>query len=147
MMSPGPEQYLKFHGGRSEPLEAMQQWKNFNTYLALMAVHPTAQTIPVLANTVRLGFRALVMALEEPLSSRLGRNSALHVPAAAQWFRLAGHEIARRCEQGSERCWAGDLWKGRGDDDKVCSSARLAFWKSRLAELGYESDVAKVGTI
>jgi hypothetical protein len=136
MISAGPEQYLYRHGGRSEPHEAMQKWKNFNTYLALMAVHPKAQTIPVLANMTRLGFRALSMALEEPPSSRLGKNSELHAPAAAQWFRLAGHEIERLCEQGSEQCWPGDLWKDR-EDPKVCNSARSAFWKSRLAEMGY----------
>ena len=54
-----PEHFLYRHGGRSEPDEAMQKWKNFNTYLALMAVHPKAQTIPVLANMIRLGFRAV----------------------------------------------------------------------------------------
>jgi hypothetical protein len=76
------------------------------------------------------------MALEEPPSSRFGRDSELHAPAAAAWFRLAGHEIERLCEQGSERCRPGDLWKDR-DEAKVCDSARLAFWKSRLAEMGY----------
>lgn len=114
----------------------MQKWKNFNTYLALMAVHPKAQTSPVLANKTRLGFVTLAMALEQPPNSRLGRNSELHAPAAAQWLRIAGDEIERLCEQGTERMGPGDLWKDR-DDAEVCNSARLAFWKSRLAEMGY----------
>ncbi|KAF3043247.1 hypothetical protein E8E12_009875 [Didymella heteroderae] len=132
----GPEQYLKFHGGRSEPMGAMQKWKNFNTHLALMAVHPKAQTIPVLANMTRLGFFTLSMALEESPGSRIGRNSELHAPAAAQWLHIVGDEIEMLCEKGTERMRAGDLWKDRDDAD-VCNSARLAFWKSRLAEMGY----------
>jgi hypothetical protein len=114
----------------------MQKWKNFNTYLALVAVHPRAQTIPVLANKVRLSFVTLSMALEHPPNSRLGRNSELHAPAAAQWLRIAGVEIEELCRKETARMGPGDLWKGRDDAD-VCNGARLAFWKSKLAEMGY----------
>ena len=68
------------HGGSKEPLGAMQAWKNLNTYLALRAVHPRAQTIPAMVNKT-LGFRIFIMALEEPSGSRIGRNSELHAPA------------------------------------------------------------------
>lgn len=115
----------------------MQKWKNFNTYLALMAVHPKAQTIPVLAGEARLAFTTLATALEYPPGSKFGRNSELHAPAAAQWLRIAGKEIDRLCEEGTTQHYPGDLWKDRAMEGSRCNSARLAFWKSRLTEMGY----------
>lgn len=114
----------------------MQKWKNFNTYLALMAVHPRAQAIPVLGDKTRLGFVTLSMALEHSPDTALGRNSGLHAPAAAQWLRIAGDKIEKLCEEGTGVMGAGDLWKDRGGAG-VCNSARLAFWRSRLADMGY----------
>lgn len=101
-----------------------------------MAVHPRAQTIPVLANKVRLSFATLHMALEYSPGSRTGRNIELHAPAAAQWLRIAGDEIERLCQEGTESMYPGDLWEDR-DNAEVCNNARLAFWKARLTELGY----------
>lgn len=136
IISAGPEQYLEAHGGSSTPLLAMQTWKKFNTFLALMAVHAKAQTIPVLAGKARLGLRALAMALENSPHTWLGRNSELHAPAAAQWLRIAGGEIERLCEAETERAMGGDLWESHSGAE-VCDCARLAFWKSRLTDLGY----------
>ncbi|OSS45656.1 hypothetical protein B5807_09490 [Epicoccum nigrum] len=130
----GPEQYLKMHGGRKEPLGAMQAWKNLNTYLALRAVHPKAQTIPAMVNKT-LCFRIFVMALEQRSDSRLGRNSELHAPAAAQWLRIAGDEIEQLCK-GTETWPEGQLWKDHGGTNR-CDGARLTFWKSRLRDMGY----------
>ncbi|KAJ4990054.1 hypothetical protein SVAN01_04517 [Stagonosporopsis vannaccii] len=132
----GPEQYLEVHGGHKKPLEAMQAWKNINTYIALVAVHPKAQAVPVLANHARLGVRTLAVALEHSNGTRLGRNAELHAPAAAQWLRIASKEIERVCAEGTQRFMTGDLWQSRGGTE-VCDSARLAFWKSRLEDVGY----------
>lgn len=132
----GPEQYRKIHGGHKEPLEAMQTWSNINTYVALMAVHPRAKTIPVLAHHARRGLITLAVRTEYSSGTWLGRNAGLHAPAAVQWLRIAGSEIERLCEAGTEQVFAGDLWQSRGGTD-VCDSARLAFWKARLNELDY----------
>ena len=123
------------HGGSKEPLGAMQAWKNLNTYLALRAVHPRAHTIPAMVNK-KLGFRIFIMALEEPSGSRIGRNSELHASAAAQWLRIAGDEIEQLAEEETETWPEGQLWKDRGGSD-LCDGARLAFWKSRLRDMGY----------
>jgi len=124
------------HGGQKEPLEAMQAWKNINTYIALLAVHPKAQAIPVLANHACLGVRTLAVALEHSSETRLGRNSELHAPAAAQWLRIAGEEVERICAEETQQFMMGDLWQSHGGTE-VCDSARLAFWKSRLKDMGY----------
>lgn len=124
------------HGGHKEPLEATQAWKNINTFVALMAVHSKAQTIPVLANHAHVGVRTLAVALEHSSGTRLGRNSELHAPAAAQWLQIAGAEIETVCAEGTQRFMPGDLWESRGGTE-VCDSARLAFWKSRLEDMGY----------
>jgi hypothetical protein len=83
-----------------------------------------------------MGRVTLVMALENSPGTRLGKNTAMHVPAAAQWFSIAGEEMERMCEAGTESMKAGDLWKEQGGSD-VCNVERLKFWKNRLAELGY----------
>ncbi|KAJ8117449.1 hypothetical protein OPT61_g1360 [Boeremia exigua] len=110
----GPEQYLWSHSRSKTPLAAMQAWKNVNTYLALLAVHPGAQTIPALANMARLGPRTMVMALEYSSGTRLGKHSELHAPAALQWLQIAGDELERLCAAGTERFEPGDLWTSRG---------------------------------
>lgn len=112
----------------------MQAWKNLNTYLALRAVHPRAQTIPAMVNKT-LSFRVLFMALEQRSGSRIGRNAELHAPAAAQWLRIAGDEIEQLCK-GTETWPEGQLWKDCGGTS-LCDGARLAFWKSRLGDMGY----------
>ncbi|KAF2995804.1 hypothetical protein E8E13_000632 [Curvularia kusanoi] len=132
----GPEQYLKYHGGRKEPLGAMQAWKNLNTYLALRAIHPKAQSIPAMAGGARLGVRTLAMATEQSSDSRLGRNSGLHAPAAAQWLRIAGREIEQLCKEETELWPMGKLWEEKGGL-KVCDGKRLAFWRDRLTQMGY----------
>ena len=113
----------------------MAKWKNFNTWLALLAKSPDAQSFPVLAGKVWLGLRTLSIALEQSPSTRWGQNVGLHAPAAAQWLRIAENELARVCAEGGEKYPAGDLWKDKGGND-VCDSARLQFWRARLRELG-----------
>ncbi|XPS77784.1 hypothetical protein M3J09_009811 [Ascochyta lentis] len=132
----GPELWLHCLSAPATPLAAMQAWRNLNTYLALMAVHPKAQTVPALAGKARLGLTTLGLALENSPGTRRGKVSELHAPAAAQWLRVAGDEIERLCEEETEQIMAGDLWKCRGGTD-MCNSARMAFWKSRLMEMGY----------
>ena len=78
----------------------------------------------------------MVMALEYSPETQPGRNVELHVPAAAQWLQIAGDEIERLCSDGTSRINAGDLWVGRGGGE-VVDSARLQFWKARIAEFGY----------
>lgn len=114
----------------------MQAWKNTNTYLALRAIHPKAQTISAMSGNVQLGVRALSWATEYPPDTRLGKNQELHAPAAAQWLRIAGAEIERLCETGIVGMGAGKLWESCGGTD-VCDLARLEFWKSQLRDLGY----------
>jgi hypothetical protein len=112
------------------------KWRNFNTYLALKAINSGAQNIPVLANTIRLARVTLAMALEHSSESRLGKSVDLHVPAAAEWFRIAGGEVEKLCEIATETMNPGDLWARQGGGG-VCNSARLRFWKERMLELGY----------
>jgi hypothetical protein len=76
------------------------------------------------------------MALEFPLDSLLGKNIDVHVPAAAQWLRIAGEQVEEMCAEGKVRARAGDLWLAKGGSD-VCDTARLGFWRERLVELGF----------
>lgn len=114
----------------------MAAWRNLNTFLALIAISPGAQMIPILKGMARLGLQTLAMALEHSLETRLGKNVELHAPAAAQWLRIAGDKIEGLCRDGTERMTAGDLWVGNGGGE-VCDSARLQFWRARMAEFGY----------
>ncbi len=116
----------------------MQAWKNVNTYLALLSVHPQAQKIPALAGMACLGPKTIAMALEYSSGSRLGKNSELHAPAVLEWLRIAGDEIERLCAEGTQRFGPGDLWTSRGGSD-VCDNVRLAFWKYRLTDMGYQN--------
>ncbi|CAE7188779.1 hypothetical protein P3342_008998 [Pyrenophora teres f. teres] len=132
----GPERYLANLSSPATPDAAKSAWKNLNTFLALLAKSRNAQKIPVLAGWARLGVKTLVMALEQSPSTREGQNVELHAPAAAQWLRIAQDEIEKLCNDKTERFTAGDLWANRGGGE-VCDNARLQFWKSRMAELGY----------
>jgi hypothetical protein len=96
-----------------------------------------AQTIPDLANVIRLARVTLVMALEHSPQTRLGKNVDLHVPAAAEWFRIAKAEIDHLCKEETQKMYPGDLWTSQGGGE-VCDSARLSFWKKRMLELGYK---------
>ncbi|KAF1849219.1 uncharacterized protein K460DRAFT_415625 [Cucurbitaria berberidis CBS 394.84] len=129
----GPESYLANLRSPASPEAAKTAWKNINTYLALLASNPAAQSIPRLAGKARLGLMALSIALEHSPDTRLGQNAELHAPAAAQWFRIARDELETLCIKGTERFYPGDLWAG-GD---VCDRARLQFWMTRMVELGY----------
>ena len=77
----------------------------------------------------------LKTALEHSPNTRRGKKTDLHIPAAEAWFRIAGDEIERLCEAGTETLPPGDLWASQGGGD-VCDSARLGFWKKRMSELG-----------
>lgn len=81
-----------------------------------------------------------MMALEHSQESRLGKNVEIHVPAAAEWFRIAGLEIEIMCEDETETINQGDLWLAQGGKD-LCDSARLEFWKRRMVELGFGESV------
>jgi hypothetical protein len=85
---------------------------------------------------VQLSRVTLSMALEHSPATRLGKNVDLHVPAAAQWLRIAGEEVEQMCREGGGRVPPGDLWERRGGND-VCDLARLGFWRERLGELGF----------
>ncbi|KAI4959143.1 hypothetical protein J4E86_002864 [Alternaria arbusti] len=131
----GPEQYLSDTPSPADLETAKTLWKNFNTFLALRATSDRAQTIPVLANGVRMARMTLATALEHSPNTRKGKKTDLHIPAAEAWFRIAGDEIEKLCEAGTETLPPGDLWASQGGGD-VCDSARLEFWKSRMSELG-----------
>jgi hypothetical protein len=77
------------------------------------------------------------MALEHSPQTRLGKNVNLHVPAAAEWFRIAGDGIEKLCEEETQNMDPGDLWTSQGGGE-VCDSARLRFWNKRMLELGYK---------
>lgn len=130
----GPEAYL-YH--KESPESAKKKWRNINTWLALLATCQAAQDIPALSNETRLAFKTFVMALEFPPGTMLGDNVELHVPAAAQWFRIAGDAIEKLCEEGTEKFNDGSWFQkhGRGR----CDNRRLEFWKERMLELGYDS--------
>ena len=108
-----------------------------------MATHADAGNIPVLANKLRLARVTLVLALEQSHASRWGRNIELHVPAAAEWFRIAGGEIEELCKKEMETMNPGDLWASQGGGE-VCNCERLSFWKKRLLELGYNEVGKKI---
>ncbi|KAF2123510.1 hypothetical protein P153DRAFT_328083 [Dothidotthia symphoricarpi CBS 119687] len=133
----GPELYLHDIRSPANYETAKTLWRNFNTYLALLATSASAQEIPVLANKVRLACTTFKMALENSPETRVGKNVHLHVPAAAEWFRIAGDEIEKLCKDGTETKHPGDLWVSQGGGE-VCDSARLSFWKKRMLELGYK---------
>lgn len=84
----------------------------------------------------RLGLKTLSMVLEYSPNTRLGQNVKLHVPAAAQWLRIAENEIERLCKGGTERMDTGDLWVGSGGGE-VYDSAGLQFWRARIEAFGY----------
>ncbi|RMZ74432.1 hypothetical protein GMOD_00003469 [Pyrenophora seminiperda CCB06] len=132
----GPELWLHDNHSPENSELAKTKWRNLNTYLALRATHARAQNIPVLANGIRLARVTLMMALEHSPESRLGKNVNLHIPAAAEWFRIAGDEIERLCKNQAETMSPGDLWARLGGGE-MCDSARLSFWKKRMSELGY----------
>jgi len=132
----GPELWTHSIRNPATPEVATRKWKDFNTLLALTAHDPDAQTTPALADYTRLSRVTLAMALEHSPGTRLGKNTAMHVPAAAQWLLIAGKEIEEMCEAGAESIPGGDLWVERGGSD-VCDVARLQFWKERLRDLGY----------
>ncbi|KAF2871798.1 hypothetical protein BDV95DRAFT_572856 [Massariosphaeria phaeospora] len=127
----GPESWI-FTAEPATPAVATANWRNLNTYLALVAAHPRAQTIPGLANHLSL-CRVPLAQLEYSPDSRRGEYTALHGPAIMQWLRIAGAEIEEMCRGEKERMQAGDLWDG-GD---VCGLERLAFWKRRVVELRF----------
>ncbi|KAI4625637.1 hypothetical protein J4E80_002769 [Alternaria sp. BMP 0032] len=132
----GPELWTHSIRNPATPEVATTKWKDFNTLLALTAHDPDAQITPALADYTRLSRVTLAMALEYSPNTRLGKNTAMHVPAAAQWLLIAGKEIEEMCEAGTESMNGGDLWVERGGSD-VCDVARLQFWKERLRDLGY----------
>jgi hypothetical protein len=76
----------------------------------------------------------LVTALEHSPETHRGKNVDFHVPAAAEWFRIAGDEIEKLCRDKTEKLPPGDLWASQGGGE-VCDSARLNFWKKRMLEL------------
>jgi len=131
----GPEQYLSDTPSSADLETAKTLWKNFNTFLALSATSSRAQTITVLADGIRMARMTLVTALEHSPNTRRGKKTDLHIPAAEAWFRIAGDEIEKLCEAGTETLPPGDLWASQGGGD-VCDSARLEFWKRRMSELG-----------
>jgi hypothetical protein len=128
--------YLAHISSPATPEHAKEKWSNLNTYLALLAKDSDAQKLPVLAHKATLSLVALSTAFEFSPETRSGRNSELRVPAAAQWLRIAGDQIESLCANGTERMPAGDLWTSTGGGE-ICDKARLQFWKTRMAELGY----------
>ncbi|RYO73162.1 hypothetical protein AA0113_g721 [Alternaria arborescens] len=119
---------------------AAAKWKDMNKLIAVIARNPDAQVLPALAGYINLSRITLSMALEHSPNTRLGKNTAMHLPAAALWFSIADGELERMCEAGEQKMAAGDVWaerirnNGRGDSG-VVDMARLQFWKERLAEL------------
>ena len=83
-----------------------------------------------------MGIKTVAMALEHSWNAGIV-EAEVHVPPAAQWLRVAGGEIERLCTGGTERCVAGDVWKGRGGSN-VCDLKRYQFWIDRIWELGFE---------
>jgi hypothetical protein len=136
----GPE--LWTHDLRSPATSevAAAKWKDLNKLIALIALNPDAQAIPSLAGYINLSRITLSMALEHSPNTRLGKNTAMHLPAAALWFSIAGGELERMCEAGEQKMAAGDVWAERvkdngSGDSAVVDMTRLQFWKERLAEL------------
>lgn len=138
----GPELYLHDNRSSENSDVARSSWRNFNTWLALLATNAGAQTIPILANKIGLARVTLVMALEYSPQTRLGKNVDLHVPAAAAWFRIAGDQIEQLCKDGSGTMNPGDLWTGQGGEE-VCDIARFNFWKQRMLDVGYKETSEK----
>lgn len=76
----------------------------------------------------------LSRALEYAPDSWAARDTALEVPVAAEWLRIARDEVEQMCLGESEAIKAGDLWSKIGGGD-VCNYARFLFWESRLEVL------------
>jgi hypothetical protein len=111
-----------------------------NKLIAVIARNPDAQVLPSLAGYINLSRITLSMALEHSPNTRLGKNTAMHLPAAALWFSIADGELERMCEAGEQKMAAGDVWAERvrnngSGDSEVVDMARLQFWKERLVEL------------
>jgi hypothetical protein len=136
----GPELWTHSHCNPTTPEVAAAKWKDINKLIAVIARNPDAQVLPSLAGYINLSRITLSMALEHSLNTRLGKNTAMHLPAAALWFSIAGGELERMCEAGEQKMAAGDVWAERvkdngSGDSAVVNMTRLQFWKERLAEL------------
>ncbi|CAN9317670.1 unnamed protein product [Alternaria alternata] len=119
---------------------AAAKWRDMNKLIAVIARDPDAQVLPSLAGYINLSRITLSMALEHSPNTRLGKNTAMHLPAAALWFSIADGELERMCEAGEQNMAAGDVWAERvrdngSGDSAVVDMTRLQFWKERLAEL------------
>lgn len=136
----GPELWTHSHCNPTTPEVAAAKWKDMNKLIAVIARNPDAQVLPALAGYINLSRITLSMALEHSPNTRLGKNTAMHLPAAALWFSIADGELERMCEAGEQKIAAGDVWAERvrnngSGDSGVVDLARLQFWKERLAKL------------
>ncbi|CAN9253606.1 unnamed protein product [Alternaria alternata] len=136
----GPELWTHSHCNPTTPEVAAAKWKDMNKLIAVIARNSGAQVLPSLAGYINLSRITLSMALEHSPNTRLGKNTAMHLPAAALWFSIAGGELERMCEAGEQKMAAGDIWAERvrdngSGDSGVVDMTRLQFWKERLAEL------------
>jgi hypothetical protein len=136
----GPELWTHSHCNPTTPEVAAAKWRDMNKLIAVIALNPGAQVLPSLAGYINLSRITLSMALEHSPNTRLGKNTAMHLPAAALWFSIAGGELERMCEAGEQKMGAGDVWAERvkdngSGDSAVVDMTRLQFWKERLAKL------------
>ncbi|RYO07180.1 hypothetical protein AA0121_g11736 [Alternaria tenuissima] len=136
----GPELWTHSHCNPTTPEVAAAKWKDMNKLIAAIARDPDAQVLPSLAGYINLSRITLSMALEHSPNMRLGKNTAMHLPAAALWVSIADGELERMCEAGEQNMAAGDVWAERvrdngSGDSAVVDMTRLQFWKERLAEL------------
>lgn len=85
------------------------------------------------------------MALEHSPAATIGKNIALHLPAATQWIVIAGQEVYNAISK-NLRAAPGDLWGGerRGrwvyGDARPFDKDRWDFWGSRFVQLAESGD-------
>jgi hypothetical protein len=117
----------------------------------LFVVRPDTQSNPGLVGLDWLGLKTLAVTLESS-SDAWNFHKDWWLPAAAEWMRIAGNELARVCASGKKSYPPGDLWKTEGGgkvcdkrrhifwkagaSGEVCDIRRFRFWRTRLAEEG-----------
>lgn len=131
----GPEAYLS--RGES-PAVAERKGTNINTFLAILVRDHGADFPDLFGVRVQYAFWTLSSALEHPPKARLGKNIALHVPAACRWITLAEDTVWEALDAGFEgepwTAMAGRLWQSQVGRNQV-DGRRWAFWKQRLETL------------
>ncbi|CAD0099991.1 unnamed protein product [Aureobasidium mustum] len=137
----GPEVYLC----RGEPAAtAERKWTNINTFLAILVRDHGTAFPDLFGIRVQYAFWALSSALEHPPKTRLGKNMAVHLPAACRWISIAGDAVWEALDTGfEEKPWTaapGRLWQSQVGTNQV-DGRRWAFWKTRLESLRDDSQL------